>query len=73
MAFTLKTYRHPDFDQPQLKDAPDASFVRVEKTALHHWGITPQPYFRSISESMGNGFFLWMEEWIVWLYITTDG
>lgn len=50
MAFTLKTYRHPDFDQPQLKDAPDASFVRVEKDGTaplgyHATTIFPE-YFR---------------------------
>ena len=27
MTFALRTYRHPDFDQPCFKDAPDAVFV----------------------------------------------
>ena len=54
MAFALRTYRHPDFDQPCFKDAPDAVFISVEKdgtapVGYHATTIYPE-YFRMNGE-----------------------
>ena len=39
MAFAFPAYHHPDFDQPSLKNAPDARWETVEKD-----GVAPEEF-----------------------------
>ena len=50
MSFALRPYRHPDFDQPCFRDAPDARFVVVDRDfyapeGYHATAIYPE-YFK---------------------------
>ena len=57
MSFVMPKYRHPDFNRPELKNAPDAVFAVAEMD-----GVAPENYH---STSMYPEYVKVNGEWIL--------